>query len=527
MPADMSTMDLPGGRSTPGVEPADVVRALTRIAAASDRAGVAEAGLEALRTLCPFPAFACLQEGGRLRVVGYRGLDREVVRTLVTSGAFLALVADWRERPLPPDRPTLLEARGSGEALACVAVGTNSWEGVLAAVVPATHRHDADGVADLMGAVAAHVTASLLRVEAAADLHRQERETDGIVNGVPHPVVVVDGGGRFVRMNPAACELFGLTASFDAGLPVAGRLGHKELEAALVGGDQVSELEVELGLPPRTYRASVTQVYDGGTRHRTIVVLDDVSARREHERARNEFAALLGHELRTPLTVSKGFLETVLARGDLLDAHQRDGFLRTALAQLEHLEDLINDLLFLSTECPRPGMRAPECDLSEVVTDAVERFTRRRPEREIDCLVLAADPCAPADSRFVTHALRHLIENALKYTDGPVRVELSGDAAGMEVAVVDQGPGIFSGDLERLFRPFEQLDASSTRREGGTGIGLYVARRLAEALGGRLECDSRLGQGSRFSFRIPRASGAASRRPTARTSTRSRDDARS
>ena len=104
----------------------------------------------------------------------------------------------------------------------------------------------------------------------------------------------------------------------------------------------------------------------------------------------------------------------------------------------------------------------------------------------------------------VQQVLHHLIDNALKYSDGEVVVEIHDRGEELEVAVVDNGPGIFSGDVPRLFERFFQLDGASTRAHGGTGIGLYVSRRLVEAHGGKIWCESRLGVGSRFAFTLPR-----------------------
>lgn len=342
------------------------------------------------------------------------------------------------------------------------------------------------------------VGAAFEQVQNGFDLARRDREVDGVVRAIPSPVVVLDTAGCFLRVNAAACELFGVSWGFDKGRPARGRLGNGQLEALVLDGEGAGEVEVEIGSPPRTFRATVTRVHDAGT----VLVLEDVSTRREHEQAQADFASVIGHELRTPLTVAKGFLETVLGRSDRLDAAQRDEFLRTALAQTERLEDLINDLLFISTERPRACFE--ECDLLALAQEVVARFAARYPEREIDCIGLGGDPKAVAGRRHLTHALRHLVDNALKYSEGPVWVEVSADDATVEVAVADQGPGIFSGDLERLLRPFEQLDSSSTRHHGGTGLGLFLVRRLVEGLGGRLDCDSRLGQGSRFAVRLPR-----------------------
>jgi signal transduction histidine kinase len=108
------------------------------------------------------------------------------------------------------------------------------------------------------------------------------------------------------------------------------------------------------------------------------------------------------------------------------------------------------------------------------------------------------------DRAKVDQILHHLVENALKYSQDDVRIDVANRGDDVQVAVVDRGPGIYSGDLPRLFERFWQLDGSSTRSHGGTGLGLYICRRLVEAHGGRIWCESRLGVGSSFAFTLPR-----------------------
>jgi signal transduction histidine kinase len=110
--------------------------------------------------------------------------------------------------------------------------------------------------------------------------------------------------------------------------------------------------------------------------------------------------------------------------------------------------------------------------------------------------------------------LHHLLDNALKYTESDVVVSVVDKGEEVEVRVDDSGPGIYSGDLPLLFERFRQLDGSSTRAHGGTGLGLYISRRLVELLGGHIWCESRLGVGSRFAFALPKegpAQAAAAR----------------
>ena len=100
--------------------------------------------------------------------------------------------------------------------------------------------------------------------------------------------------------------------------------------------------------------------------------------------------------------------------------------------------------------------------------------------------------------------LPHLLDNALKYTESDVVISVVDGDEAVEIRVDDSGPGIYSGDVPQLFERFRQLDGSSTRAHGGTGLGLYICRRLVELQGGKIWCESRLGVGSRFAFTLPK-----------------------
>jgi signal transduction histidine kinase len=226
-------------------------------------------------------------------------------------------------------------------------------------------------------------------------------------------------------------------------------------------------------------------------------VLNDVTKDRETDQVKSDFVAVLGHELRTPLTVMKGYLRTLLHRGDDVDTRVREMALRAIDANAERLQRLIEDVLLISSvESGRASLHLEEVDVARLAANvASQRVTIRRPRREVTLT---------ADAAKVEQVIRHLLENALKYSEGPVTVEVADHGEEVEVAVVDTGPGIFSGDVPRLFERFFQLDGAATRQHGGTGIGLYVSRRLVEAHGGRIWCESRLGVGSRFAFTLPR-----------------------
>ncbi|MDQ3145361.1 MAG: ATP-binding protein [Actinomycetota bacterium] len=193
----------------------------------------------------------------------------------------------------------------------------------------------------------------------------------------------------------------------------------------------------------------------------------------------------------------KGAVRTLARRGTSIDPAALERTLDALGRNVGRLERLVEDLLFVSAvETGRTSLRIEPDDLGALVAMLEgDRITVSRPKR---ALVVGYD--RPK----IGHALYHLVDNALKYSDAGVEIEVLDRDDEVEVAVIDRGPGIFSGDVPTLFRRFRQLDATSTRGHGGTGIGLYIARRIVEAHGGRIWCESRLGHGSRFAFALPK-----------------------
>jgi signal transduction histidine kinase len=242
----------------------------------------------------------------------------------------------------------------------------------------------------------------------------------------------------------------------------------------------------------RVYRVATASTAAG-----RVVVLDDVTSRSDLERTKADLVAVIGHELRTPITIAKGAARTLSKRGSTMDDADREATVDALARNLDRLERLVEDLLFVSSVNDAPtALRRATVDLAELVAAlAGDRVRVERPREPVR---------VQADADKVLHALGHLVDNALKHSDGEVLVEVHVLPDDVEVAVVDTGTGIFSGDIPNLFRRFRQLDSTSTRATGGTGLGLYVARRIVEAHGGRIWCQSRLGHGSRFAFTLPR-----------------------
>lgn len=224
-------------------------------------------------------------------------------------------------------------------------------------------------------------------------------------------------------------------------------------------------------------------------------------------RSKSEFLANMSHEIRTPMTAILGYTDLLLTelnwnttdRCEALHAIRRNG---------EHLLTIINDILDLSKiEAGRITLETISCDLRLLVQEVVTSFQIRAVEKSLQMSVefdAKVPQCVGTDPTRLRQILINLIGNAIKFTEtGAVYIRVHAESPEtpqrkLRFEVIDTGIGIDAGRLEDLFLPFTQLDACTTRRFGGTGLGLTISRRLAEILGGGLSATSERGQGSTF-----------------------------
>ena len=485
----------------------DVLRTLAALGSDVDTYGVLSRIFDACQQLFGTASgFCALFQDGTVRVGHYRGIDHERLLRASRHPEFKALLLSEDVRVEPANNPVVAQLARLGElAVGVPLVADGRKIGHLVLLFPAAP--DAGRLA-VLSAFAAHAASCLRSAELYRSVGDHEEQLGGIVHSMPNPVVVVDEGGRLVEVNGAASELFRLALNFEDGLTITGRLGNAQLESMLTDGEG-SSAEVVLGAEePRVFRATVRRVRSAAGRTMgRVLVLDDLTGARQVDALKADFVAVIGHELRTPLTVMKGYLFTLTKRWETLADDKRADALGALQANVVRLERLIEDLLFVSAiEQRRCKVELELQDLGALLEEhADERVTIQRPRRPVELEL---------DRTKVDQVVHHLLDNALKYSEGEVVVDLVDKGDVVEVAVTDTGPGIYSGDIPQLFERFRQLDGTSTRTHGGVGIGLYLCKRIVEALGGRIWCESRLGVGSRFAFTLPKdrpglAGGAA------------------
>ena len=242
---------------------------------------------------------------------------------------------------------------------------------------------------------------------------------------------------------------------------------------------------------------------------------DELAAASRHK---SEFLATMSHELRTPLNSILGFSQLLESSdfGDLNDRQLR--YVDHIHSSGKHLLALINDVLDLSkVEAGQLELAIERVNLEEAVDQCLAKM---RPQGDAKRLRLRSEGLSGvavrADPRRLQQVLLNLLSNAVKFTPEEGEVKVSAGSAGDEVliSVRDNGVGIPTEDLERVFEQFIQLRSGRTRSQEGTGLGLALSRRLLALMGGSIEVHSQIGKGSVFTIRLPQAPGPARSRPS-------------
>jgi len=227
----------------------------------------------------------------------------------------------------------------------------------------------------------------------------------------------------------------------------------------------------------------------------------------EVDRLKSIFLASMSHELRTPLNSIIGFTGIILQgmSGEVNEEQSKQ--LTMVKNSASHLLSLINDVLDISKiEAGKVELSLEEFSLDDVVREVVESVSPTVTEKGLEFVTEVPEGITLfSDKRRMKQVLMNLGSNAVKFTDqGSVKIaaRISGDD-NLEVRVIDTGAGVKKEDLDRLFQPFQQVDISLTKKHEGTGLGLYLTKKLTDLLGGAISAKSEYGRGSEFTFTMP------------------------
>lgn len=374
----------------------------------------------------------------------------------------------------------------------------------------------------------------IMRRRSEAALRESEGRFRSVTQSVHDAIVSIDARGRIVFWNKGAKDVFGYAEGEILGHPASRlmperfRADHQQgLERVATARDKsrsVSSIRELTGLRkdggefPLEISVSHWEESDGQffsavirditERKRLDDELKEAKAQAEKANtAKSRFLATMSHEIRTPLN-------TIIGIGDLLaetvETPEQQRYLAAQTRASESLLALISDILDLSKiEAGQMALEHTAFDLRELLAGVTQILEVSALDKEIrlSCDIVDGTPVQViGDAPRLRQILLNLMGNAIKFTErGEVRVGVSPANDGMThlFEVLDTGIGIAPAKRETIFKPFTQADATTTRRYGGTGLGLAICRQLVEAMGGRIDVESVMGEGARFFFSLP------------------------
>ena len=362
-----------------------------------------------------------------------------------------------------------------------------------------------------------------------------ESKSDVVINAIDDGVLAISKDGNIELINPSAQQIIG----WDQG-DALGLNWKSVLKLVTSDGKDVEDLENPIAqslsknqpthndklflLTSSEKRILVSIVSSpvGTDGEGVIVVFRDITKEKAEEREQAEFISTASHEMRTPVASIEGYLGLALNPATAhIDEKARD-FITKAHESAQHLGRLFQDLLDISkVEDGRMKNNPKIINVNEFLKDIFDGLATKANEKQLNYIFMpdiidegkekSLQPIfyANIDPDHFREVVSNLIENAIKYTpSGEVVVNVTGDDKQISVSVKDSGIGIPAEDIPHLFQKFYRVDNSDTREIGGTGLGLYLSRRLAEAMSGNLRVESKYKEGSTFYLEIPRMSSS-------------------
>ena len=362
-----------------------------------------------------------------------------------------------------------------------------------------------------------------------------ESKSDVVINAIDDGVLAISKDGNIELINPSAQQIIG----WDQG-DALGLNWKSVLKLVTSDGKDVEDLENPivqslsknqpthndklflLTSSEKRILVSIVSSPVGTDGEGIIVVFRDITKEKAEEREQAEFISTASHEMRTPVASIEGYLGLALNPATAhIDEKARD-FITKAHESAQHLGRLFQDLLDISkVEDGRMKNNPKIINVNEFLKNIFDGLATKANEKQLNYIFMpdiidegkekSLQPIfyANIDPDHFREVVSNLIENAIKYTpSGEVVVNVTGDDKQISVSVKDSGIGIPAEDIPHLFQKFYRVDNSDTREIGGTGLGLYLSRRLAEAMSGNLRVESKYKEGSTFYLEIPRMSSS-------------------
>ncbi len=357
------------------------------------------------------------------------------------------------------------------------------------------------------------------QIQAEVARKRSEEEIRHLSHALEIAVVGIsqlDAGGRYLMVKPAYAKMLGYLPEEMMGMHWRDTVHPEDWEKAIAAHQQMltaDKAEIEIRAIRKNQsvfeqKIVLVKAYDDAHQFSGHYgFMKDISDRREVERLKEEFVSTVSHELRTPLTSISVALD-LLASGVLqTQPEEAQRMLNIAANNTDRLVRLINDILDIErVRSGKVAMNKQTCSVADLFAQSVQTVQDMADKAEITLAVSSLDTHLWIDPDRIVQVLVNLLSNAIKFSPlgGTVRLNAEITAPSfLTVSVQDQGRGIPAENLDSIFDPFQQVDASDSRQKGGTGLGLAICRSIVQQHGGKLGVESRVAEGSRFWVQLP------------------------
>jgi PAS domain S-box-containing protein len=376
----------------------------------------------------------------------------------------------------------------------------------------------------VLSAMARQVAAVIADAQIYLRLTEEKEALQATFQSVMAAMVMIDASGHVSLVNPAAAHILGWDEEEVVGRRYEEVFTNPDLAAMFRKGLETNEQqqrEIEISRPDELYDGAHPRIFQAQTAFvqgerdgvptalGMVAILNDITEIRNVERMKTAFVSTVSHELRTPLTSIKGFIATLLQDEEgYFGNEERREFYEIIDSECDRLRRLIEDLLNVSRIESGRALQLHVTEFDPVKTaQTVLQAQRSYASTKHDLRLNAAFdvPTIHADADKFDQILTNLVSNGIKYSPlgGVVQVDMWADDRLLYASVRDEGIGVPSDKLGKVFEKFERVDNRDTRQAGGTGIGLFLVKHLVELHGGTIGVESEMGKGSIFSFELP------------------------
>ncbi|MGE8204373.1 ATP-binding protein [Heyndrickxia sp. NPDC080065] len=336
-------------------------------------------------------------------------------------------------------------------------------------------------------------------------LKQEKEQLTSILSSMADGVITINRDGTILITNPPA-ERFLQQWFYDQGendtfLPLEELLLQKVLETEM---EQTGELTIQ----GHTYVIIVSPLYNQDSVRGAVAVIRDMTEERRLDKLRVDFIANVSHELRTPIAMLQGYSEAIIDDIATTEDEKKD-FAKIIYDETLRIGRLVNELLDLARmEAGHITLVIDDVPIHPFIERVTNKFYGLAKESNVhlNCEINSSSDTIFIDADRIEQVLTNLIDNAIRHTsnNGYVKVKLEENENGYHIHVEDNGSGIPEEDLPFVFERFYKADKARTRGKSGTGLGLAIAKNIVEAHNGKISVKSKVGQGTTFSFFLPK-----------------------